>query len=125
MSTFKELGLNKDIILLGDFNSDYEEYIKFKRKLLVCNYYLFIQCFLGGLFSLVLSRSLATLNYFIAFFIAGLPDKSKPLGSLPSGDIFFNFSRSSELLSQHEGASIIGRDDINVLLSKKVANRRR
>ena len=34
-----------------------------------------------------------------------------------------DFSRSSELLSQHEGASIIGRDDINLLLSKKVANK--
>lgn len=28
----KEIGLSKNIILLGDFNSDYEEYIKFKRK---------------------------------------------------------------------------------------------
>ena len=27
-----EIGFNKNIILLGDFNSDYEEYIKFKRK---------------------------------------------------------------------------------------------
>jgi len=27
-----KLGYNKNIILLGDFNSDYEEYIKFKRK---------------------------------------------------------------------------------------------
>lgn len=26
------IGLDKNIILLGDFNSDYEEYIKFKRK---------------------------------------------------------------------------------------------
>ena len=28
----KELGKEKNIILLGDFNSDYEEYIRFKRK---------------------------------------------------------------------------------------------
>ena len=28
----KEMGSDKNIILLGDFNSDYEEYIKFKRK---------------------------------------------------------------------------------------------
>jgi len=28
----KEIGKDKNIILLGDFNSDYEEYIKFKRK---------------------------------------------------------------------------------------------
>ncbi|MCF6310691.1 MAG: endonuclease/exonuclease/phosphatase family protein [Sulfurimonas sp.] len=28
----KEIGFDKNIILLGDFNSDYEEYIKFKRK---------------------------------------------------------------------------------------------
>jgi len=28
----KEIGHDKNIILLGDFNSDYEEYIKFKRK---------------------------------------------------------------------------------------------
>ncbi len=28
----KQIGLDKNIILLGDFNSDYEEYIKFKRK---------------------------------------------------------------------------------------------
>lgn len=28
----EEIGFSKNIILLGDFNSDYEEYIKFKRK---------------------------------------------------------------------------------------------
>ncbi len=28
----QEIGHDKNIILLGDFNSDYEEYIKFKRK---------------------------------------------------------------------------------------------
>ena len=28
----KKLGFDKNIILLGDFNSDYEEYKKFKRK---------------------------------------------------------------------------------------------
>jgi len=28
----KEIGYDKNIILLGDFNSDYEEYIRFKRK---------------------------------------------------------------------------------------------
>ena len=28
----KQLGYNKNIILLGDFNSDYEEYIKFQKK---------------------------------------------------------------------------------------------
>jgi endonuclease/exonuclease/phosphatase family metal-dependent hydrolase len=28
----KKIGFEKNIILLGDFNSDYEEYIKFKRK---------------------------------------------------------------------------------------------
>jgi endonuclease/exonuclease/phosphatase family metal-dependent hydrolase len=28
----KEIGFDKNIILLGDFNSDYEEHIKFKRK---------------------------------------------------------------------------------------------
>lgn len=28
----KEIGFDKNIILLGDFNSDYEEYLKFKRK---------------------------------------------------------------------------------------------
>ncbi len=28
----KQIGYNKNIILLGDFNADYEEYIKFKRK---------------------------------------------------------------------------------------------
>ena len=28
----QELGVNKNIIALGDFNSDYEEYIRFKRK---------------------------------------------------------------------------------------------
>ncbi len=28
----KEIGFDKNIILLGDFNSDYEEYIKFKKK---------------------------------------------------------------------------------------------
>lgn len=28
----EELGLDKNLIILGDFNSDYEEYIKFKRK---------------------------------------------------------------------------------------------
>ena len=28
----EEIGYDKNIILLGDFNSDYEEYIKFKRK---------------------------------------------------------------------------------------------
>ena len=31
-SRIKEIGEDKNIILLGDFNSDYEEYIKFKRK---------------------------------------------------------------------------------------------
>lgn len=31
-SRVEEIGLDKNIILLGDFNSDYEEYIKFKRK---------------------------------------------------------------------------------------------
>jgi len=31
-SRIKEIGQDKNIILLGDFNSDYEEYIKFKRK---------------------------------------------------------------------------------------------
>ena len=31
-SRVKEIGEDKNIILLGDFNSDYEEYIKFKRK---------------------------------------------------------------------------------------------
>jgi len=28
----EKIGFNKNIILLGDFNSDYEEHIKFKRK---------------------------------------------------------------------------------------------
>lgn len=28
----KEIGYDKNIVILGDFNSDYEEYIKFKRK---------------------------------------------------------------------------------------------
>jgi len=28
----QEIGYDKNIVLLGDFNSDYEEYIKFKRK---------------------------------------------------------------------------------------------
>ncbi len=28
----KEIGLNQNIIMLGDFNSDYEEYIKFKKS---------------------------------------------------------------------------------------------
>ena len=28
----KDIGYDKNIILLGDFNSDYEEYLKFKRK---------------------------------------------------------------------------------------------
>jgi endonuclease/exonuclease/phosphatase family metal-dependent hydrolase len=28
----QEIGINKNIIALGDFNSDYEEYIRFKRK---------------------------------------------------------------------------------------------
>jgi endonuclease/exonuclease/phosphatase family metal-dependent hydrolase len=28
----QEIGVNKNIIALGDFNSDYEEYIRFKRK---------------------------------------------------------------------------------------------
>lgn len=28
----EEIGTDKNIVLLGDFNSDYEEYIKFKRK---------------------------------------------------------------------------------------------
>jgi len=28
----KEIGYDKNIVLFGDFNSDYEEYIKFKRK---------------------------------------------------------------------------------------------
>lgn len=28
----KEIGYDKNIVLVGDFNSDYEEYIKFKRK---------------------------------------------------------------------------------------------
>jgi predicted extracellular nuclease len=28
----QELGVDKNIIALGDFNSDYEEYIRFKRK---------------------------------------------------------------------------------------------
>lgn len=32
MKRVKELGINKNIIALGDFNSDYEEYILFKRK---------------------------------------------------------------------------------------------
>ncbi len=31
-SRIKEIGYDKNIILLGDFNSDYEEYIKFERK---------------------------------------------------------------------------------------------
>ena len=31
-SRVEEIGLGNNIILLGDFNSDYEEYIKFKRK---------------------------------------------------------------------------------------------
>lgn len=31
-SRIQEIGLDKNIIMLGDFNSDYEEYIKFKRK---------------------------------------------------------------------------------------------
>ena len=33
-----------------------------------------------------------------------------------------NFGSGSELLSQHEAASIVGRDDINLLLNKKVEN---
>jgi len=32
MRRVSEIGFDKNIILLGDFNSDYEEYIKFKRK---------------------------------------------------------------------------------------------
>jgi len=32
VNRIKDIGYNKNIILLGDFNSDYEEYIKFKRK---------------------------------------------------------------------------------------------
>ncbi|PHS58227.1 MAG: endonuclease [Sulfurimonas sp.] len=32
VNRIKEIGFDKNIILLGDFNSDYEEYIKFKRK---------------------------------------------------------------------------------------------
>ena len=32
MKRVQELGLSKNIIILGDFNSDYEEYIKFKKK---------------------------------------------------------------------------------------------
>lgn len=31
MQRVQELGLDKNIVLLGDFNSDYEEYIKFKK----------------------------------------------------------------------------------------------
>lgn len=31
-SRIEEIGLEKNIIMLGDFNSDYEEYIKFKSK---------------------------------------------------------------------------------------------
>ena len=31
-SRVEQIGLDKNIIMLGDFNSDYEEYIKFKRK---------------------------------------------------------------------------------------------
>ena len=33
-----------------------------------------------------------------------------------------NFGSGSELLSQHEAASIVGRNDINLLLNKKVEN---
>jgi len=32
MKRVSDIGFEKNIILLGDFNSDYEEYIKFKRK---------------------------------------------------------------------------------------------
>ena len=32
LKRIKQIGFDKNIILLGDFNSDYEEYIKFKRK---------------------------------------------------------------------------------------------
>jgi len=32
LKRIKQIGYDKNIILLGDFNSDYEEYIKFKRK---------------------------------------------------------------------------------------------
>jgi len=31
-SRIEQIGFDKNVILLGDFNSDYEEYIKFKRK---------------------------------------------------------------------------------------------
>ena len=34
-----------------------------------------------------------------------------------------NFSKTSELLSTHEDASIIGRNDIRLLLNQKVANK--
>ena len=34
-----------------------------------------------------------------------------------------DFSKTSELLSQHENASIIGRNDIRLLLNQKVANK--
>ncbi len=32
LKRIKQIGFDKNIILVGDFNSDYEEYIKFKRK---------------------------------------------------------------------------------------------
>ena len=32
LKRIKQIGYDKNIILLGDFNSDYEEYVKFKRK---------------------------------------------------------------------------------------------
>ena len=52
--------------------------------------------FFFGRFSLFLSSYLAKLNCLSAFFIAGFPAKSKPLGSLPSGDMFFNFNNVSD-----------------------------
>jgi hypothetical protein len=52
--------------------------------------------FFLGLFSFDLSNSLAMLNYFSAFLMAGFPSSNRPLGNLPSGDIFFSFSKVSD-----------------------------
>lgn len=55
-----------------------------------------INHFFLGLFSFTLSSSLAKLYCLTAFLIAGLPSKSKPLGSLPSGLIFLSFNNVSD-----------------------------
>ena len=71
-------------------------YINYNKFILQHILYCCDHFFFFGLFSLTASSSCARLNCFAACLIAGLPSKRIPLGSFPSGEIFFIFKISSD-----------------------------